>query len=299
MSSAALRWTFGPFALDPANACLWRGTEAVALSPKVFDVLHYLVQHPNRVVTKDELLDAVWPETAVTDAVVRVAIGALRKALDDTSLPRFIATVPRRGYRFLAPVTVVDASESPDVPPSPHATLTPAPPPFLVERAAMLQQLGEAWARARQGQRQVVWVTGEAGIGKTTVVEAFRAAVATDPAVWLAAGQCVEHYGTGEAYLPVLEALGQLCRGAGGERLVALLRQNAPTWLVQMPWLFTTAHREQLHDELQRVTRERMLRQGGEAECEAAACFQSALDIARHQQAKSLELRAATSLARL
>ena len=58
-----------------------------------------------------------------------------------------------------------------------------------------MQQLGEAWARARQGQRQVVWVTGEAGIGKTAVVEAFRAAVATDPTVWLVAGQCVEHYG--------------------------------------------------------------------------------------------------------
>ena len=112
----------------------------------------------------------------------------------------------------------------------------------------MLQRLGEM-ARARQGQRQVVWVTGEAGIGKTTVVEAFRAAVATDPAVWLAAGQCVEHYGTGEAYLPVLETLGQLCRGTGGEHLVTLLR-HAPTWLVQMPWLLTTAHREQLRDEL-------------------------------------------------
>jgi DNA-binding winged helix-turn-helix (wHTH) protein len=185
MLSAARRWTFGPFGVDLANACLWRGTEVVALSPKAFDVLHYLVQHPNRVVTKDELLDAVWPETAVTDAVVRVAIGVLRKVLNDTTPPRFIATVPRRGYRFLAPVTVAGASESPDVPPAPHATLTPAPTPLLVGREAMLQRLGEVWAQACQGQRQVVWVTGEAGMGKTSVVEAFRAAVATDPAVWL------------------------------------------------------------------------------------------------------------------
>jgi predicted ATPase/DNA-binding winged helix-turn-helix (wHTH) protein len=264
MSSAALRWTFGPFAVDPANACLWHGTEAVALSPKAFDVLHYLVQHPNRVVTKDELLDAIWPETAVTDAVVRVAIGILRKALDDTAPPRFIVTVPRRGYRFLAPVTVADVSESTEVPPSPHATLPPAPPPLLVGREAMLQRLKEAWARVRQGQRQVVWVTGEAGIGKTAVVEAFRAAVATDPAVWVAAGQCVEHYGTGEAYLPVLEALGQLCHGPDGGRLVGLLQQHAPTWLVQMPWLLTPAHREQLRDEVQGATRERMLREFAE-----------------------------------
>ena len=86
----------------------------------------------------------------------------------------------------------------------------------------------------------------------------------SDPAVWLAAGQCVEYYGTGEAYLPVLEALGQLCRRTDGERLVALLHQHAPTWLAQMPWLLTTTHREQLRDELQGVTRERMLREFAE-----------------------------------
>jgi DNA-binding winged helix-turn-helix (wHTH) protein len=207
----------------------------VALSPKAFDVLqHYPVKHPNRLVTKDDLLDAVWPETAATDAVVRVAIGVLRKALGDTAPPRFIATVPRRGYRSLASVTASAASESAAIPPSPHASFTPAPPPLLVGREAMLQRLEEAWVQARQERRQMVWVTGEAGIGKTAMVEAFRAAVAMDPAVWLAAGQCVKHYGTGEAYLPVLEALGQLCHGAGGERLVALLQQHAPTWLVQM-----------------------------------------------------------------
>ena len=265
MPSSVPLWNFGPFALDSTNACLWRGAEAVALPPKAFDVLHYLVMHPDRLVTKDELLDAIWPETAVTDAVVRVAIGALRKVLEDTTRPpRFIATVPRRGYRFLAPVTVADAAASIAATPAPQASLRPAPPPLLVGREAMLQRLGAAWAQARQGQRQVVWVTGEAGIGKTTIVEAFRAAVAMDPTVWLAAGQCVEHYGTGEAYLPVLEALGQLCRGAGGAHLVTLLRQHAPTWLVQMPWLLTAAHREQLRDELQGTTRERMLREFAE-----------------------------------
>src|SRR5262245_53767826 len=101
MPSAVPRWNFGPFTLDSTNACLWRGAEAVALQPKTFEVLHYLVTHPNRLVTKAELLDAIWPETAVTDAVLRVAIGALRKVLDETTPPRFIATVPRRGYRFL------------------------------------------------------------------------------------------------------------------------------------------------------------------------------------------------------
>jgi hypothetical protein len=70
--------------------------------------------------------------------------------------------------------------------------------------------------------------------------------------VWLASGQCVEHYGLGEPYLPILEALGQLCRGPAGVRLGALLRQQAPTWLVQMPWLLTRADREHLQQEVSR-----------------------------------------------
>src|SRR5215510_294107 len=96
------QWHFADFRLDPDNACLWRGTQLVALTPKAFDVLHYLVTHPDRLVTKDTLLDTVWPETAVSEAVVRIAIGELRRALGDTAqAPRFIATMPRRGYRFV------------------------------------------------------------------------------------------------------------------------------------------------------------------------------------------------------
>src|SRR2546423_10859797 len=103
MSSS--QWVFDRFRSDQDPACLWRDAEAIVLPPKTFAVLHYLVTHPDRLVTKDELLDALWPETAVTDAVLRVAIGTLRKVLGDTAqMPRFIATVSRRGYRFLAPV---------------------------------------------------------------------------------------------------------------------------------------------------------------------------------------------------
>ena len=255
------QWVFDRFYLDLDRACLWNGAEVVTLSPKAFDVLHYLVTHPNRLVTKDELLEAVWPATAVSDAVVRVAIGTLRKVLGDTAhTPRFIATVSRRGYRFLAPVSQSAPTEFSVLPASPTLPLlSPSRP--LVEREEVLQSLEEAWGRARQGRRQVVWVTGEAGIGKTAVVDALRARVATDPMVWTAVGQCVEHYGTGEPYLPVLEAVGQLCRSPNGARLVALLRQHAPTWLFQMPWLLTEADRMRLPQEIQGATQERMLRE--------------------------------------
>ena len=87
------QWRFADFRLDLANACLWRGTQTIALTPKAFDVLHYLVTHPDRLVTKDTLLEAVWPETAISDAVMRIAIGELRRVLGDTAqAPRFIAT---------------------------------------------------------------------------------------------------------------------------------------------------------------------------------------------------------------
>jgi class 3 adenylate cyclase/predicted ATPase len=127
---ASLQWCFADFRLDADNACLWRGTQPIALTPKAFDVLHYFVTHPDRLVTKDTLLDAVWPETAVSEAVVRIAIGELRRALGDTvQTPRFIATVPRRGYRFVAPVveyaaTVPGPTDAPPLETSdmPHAS---------------------------------------------------------------------------------------------------------------------------------------------------------------------------------
>ena len=67
------QWLFGDFRLDPDNARLWRGTQAITLTPKAFDVLHYLVTHADRLVSKDMLLDAVWPEMTISDTVVRIA----------------------------------------------------------------------------------------------------------------------------------------------------------------------------------------------------------------------------------
>jgi predicted ATPase len=134
----------------------------------------------------------------------------------------------------------------------------------LVEREAVLTHLHAALVQARQGMRQVVFLTGEPGIGKTMVVEAFLAQAVAETSVWVAHGQCVEHYGTGEAYLPVLEALGELCRAPEKAHVITVLRQQAPTWLAQMPWLLTATDRALLQQELQGVTRERMLRECAE-----------------------------------
>ena len=109
------------------------------------------------------------------------------------------------------------------------------------------------------------FITGEAGIGKTALVEAFVAQVATEADVWIGHGQCIEQYGTGEAYLPVLEALGRLCRGPEGAHFLAWLRQQAPSWLAQMPALLPDADRDACQRLAQDVTQARMLRELAEA----------------------------------
>ena len=104
---------FGPFRLDRENECLWRGKQAVALKPKAFAVLRYLVEHPGRLVTKNELLDAVWSDVAVSEGVLKFCIREIRKALGDKpQAPRFIETLHRRGYRFLPAVTTQPVSSS-------------------------------------------------------------------------------------------------------------------------------------------------------------------------------------------
>ena len=113
------------------------------------------------------------------------------------------------------------------------------------------------------GERQIVFVTGEAGIGKTSLVDTFARSLASDRNIRIGRGQCLEQYGTSEAYLPVLEAVGRLCREH--QQLVDVLRAHAPMWLLQMPSLLSASDREVLSREVFGATRERMLREMGEA----------------------------------
>src|SRR5579872_4591356 len=95
-------FVFSPFRLDAANERLWRDSSIVNLRPKTFEVLLYLVQNAQRLVTKRELLDSVWAGTSVSDELLRGYIRELRETLgDDAKEPSYIETVPARGYRFL------------------------------------------------------------------------------------------------------------------------------------------------------------------------------------------------------
>ncbi len=289
--NVAAQLFFPPFRLDPVNQRLWREGNEIPLRQKTFAVLRYLVEHPDQLATKEALLDAVWPETYVSDVVLTVCIRELRRALgDERKTPRFIATVHGRGYRFIAAVSAAIVS-SPKFQVSSQNT-EPAKlfqpetrnqklEICLVGREAELAQLHRWLARAADGERQIVFVTGEPGIGKTTVVDAFLSGISdqesrntypipTDPrsptpVPWVARGHCNEHFGAGEPYLPLLEAVSALGREPDGPPMAAVLKHYAPTWLVQLPAFVDPAERDTLQRQTAGVTRERMSRELAEA----------------------------------
>jgi DNA-binding winged helix-turn-helix (wHTH) protein len=245
---------FGPFRLDTADECLWLDDARITLTPKVFAVLRHLVDHPGRLVTQDELLEAIWPETYVQPEILRRYILELRKALgDDPKSPQFIETLPKRGYRFIPPVQEVSLVSAPDGVPGP------------VGRDHELAGLDGHLRKALQGHRQLVLVTGEAGVGKSTLLDAFELRLAGHSGMRIARGQCVEGFGGKEAYYPILDAFGQLIRGPGAEGIIQILASQAPTWLIQFPFLLKADQRDALQREILGATRERMVREICEA----------------------------------
>ena len=104
----ATAYEFGPYRLDPLGRSLLRDGEVVALPPKAVEVLVALVRHPGAVMGKPELIEAVWPETIVEEANLNQMIFLLRRAFGEDSASGYIATVPRRGYRFTAGVRTIE-----------------------------------------------------------------------------------------------------------------------------------------------------------------------------------------------
>ena len=246
---------FPPFRLDLDTQRLLRGSNPVPLTPKAFAVLQFLAARSHRLVTKEEILRAVWAGTHVQDTVLKVCIGEIRKALGDRArAPRYIETSLKRGYRF---VGKIDGGSHRHPPNTRRAG--------FVGRGPEIARLQEALDASRRGERQVVFVTGEAGIGKTAVVQALLEGAASEPGIWVARGTCLEQYGSGEAYLPVLEGLGRVAGRPEGAKLAALLRRHAPTWLTQMPSLIGETEREFLDREIIGATGERMVRELAEA----------------------------------
>jgi DNA-binding winged helix-turn-helix (wHTH) protein len=197
---------FSPFRLDLSDERLWRADNPIQLRPKTYGVLAHLIARAPSLVTHAELHSAVWGDCAVTPGTLTQSISELRAALDDRARPpRFIETAHRRGYRFIASVSSSVTGESSRPTETPRAIREDK---LLVGRESELGQLETAVQAANLGRRQLIFVTGEPGIGKTTLVRSFLQKLADqDDDLRIAWGHCVELHGESEAYLPILNAL--------------------------------------------------------------------------------------------
>jgi predicted ATPase len=215
-------------------------------------MLRYLLAHAGRLVTKAELRQHVWGGTHVTDTVLRVSVQEIRTALGDTAAaPQYLETVAQQGYRF----RVGGVTE--DLPPR-----TAGP---IVGRQQEVARLEDWFQRAAHGTRQLVFVSGDVGIGKTTMVDRFLAHGAAENVGRIGRGQCAAHYGEEEPYLPVFEALWQLSRGPAHDAILAVLRRYAPLWLAQLPGLVSEPELERLQRQVARATPTRMRRELAQA----------------------------------
>ena len=252
--------------------CIWRDGERISVPPKAFLVLRCLLAQPGQLVTKQQLMAAAWPDTFVGDVVLNVAIRQLREACgDDSKAPRFIETVHRRGFRWIGDAHLSGVEDRP-------AQQQDSATPDFVGRAAALVELERCYGQAAAGRRQVVFVTGDSGIGKTALVDEFLRRLGvkglgvgeSDPPqpptpnpltpVFVARGQCTESFIAGAAYRPMVEAIESLLRH-GGSAMRAAFVKHAPTWMLQMPELLSAEEVEALRRSVTASSGDRLQRE--------------------------------------
>ena len=242
---------FSGHRFEPSNGLLTRGGVEIRLRPKTAAVLAVLVSRAGEVVTKAELVDEVWDGTT-GDESLAVCVAELRRALGEHPQDAgCIATAHRRGYRFVVAVTT-----------TPEQAAADAEPPTGRERE--LAELSSWWSSAASGARTVGFVAGEAGAGKSALVEAFVAGLRGPVRIALGMGRCVDERGR-EPYLPFLDAFAAICRGASGARFREILWDIAPTWLLMLPGLVEPSAAQDLRRRAADRSVGRLLREAADA----------------------------------
>jgi DNA-binding winged helix-turn-helix (wHTH) protein len=188
--------SFGPFRLDVREQRLWKGAEALKLRRKPFAILRFLAENPLRLVTQEEVVAAVWGKIAMSESLLRTHMAHVRRAVGEG----VVETVVGRGYRFLLDVEK-------DTPPAAAPEQIEALAAGLVGRREEMSFLRQAFDAVLDRKRLLLFLSGDPGIGKTTLIDAFLAQVALPRGALVATGGCVEQFGASEAYLPVFTAL--------------------------------------------------------------------------------------------
>jgi DNA-binding winged helix-turn-helix (wHTH) protein/tetratricopeptide (TPR) repeat protein len=241
-------YRFGAFRMDCGQRLLVHRGRRVTLRGKAFDLLELLACSEGRIVDKAALLATLWPGIVVHENNVAVTVRSLRKALHehDPAL-ELIETVPGRGYRLASAMLPIVGSPAPLATPSAVAvSRAPSPgrederegarlEPF-VAREAELARLDALWVAARGGAGQVVFVSGEPGVGKSALVQRFvERALAEAPLSLVLRGQCIPLFGLAEPHLPWREALAAGLSSPAGAELLEALRLYAPGWCARLP----------------------------------------------------------------
>ena len=260
---------FGPFRLDLEAGMLFRDNEPVPLGQRATALLSALVERPGALISKDALVDAAWQGLAVEDSNLSVQIATLRRVLGEAGGADWIETMPRRGYRFVGPVVRSQKTNGSSVATSGQQALTQrsgepilspsGDPSLVVGRTAPLEMLEGMKQRILAGQRQVAFVTGEAGIGKTAFI-AKATELLTGQGFDLLYGRCTERFGNNEVFLPLIDALVTRYR-ANGLDLLPIIRTHAPTWMLQLPGVIDAPEHAAFQEQMFGATRERMLRE--------------------------------------
>jgi DNA-binding winged helix-turn-helix (wHTH) protein/tetratricopeptide (TPR) repeat protein len=200
-------FNFGPFELDVSTRELKRDGRSIALQPRMFGVLRYLIEHRERVVTKQELLDALWGGYQLNAVAVPWTINRLRKALGTAQHEHdatYIETVRGHGYRFVGELQARVAT-SVLAPVAPETAPPAAARRVFVGRTSVMAQLSQLLSTARGGEGTLCLLAGEAGIGKTScALELAARAEQRGVPVWL--GRCFEH-GAAPALWPFVQVL--------------------------------------------------------------------------------------------
>jgi DNA-binding winged helix-turn-helix (wHTH) protein/tetratricopeptide (TPR) repeat protein len=213
---------FGACEVDLRSGEVRRAGTVVRLQDKPLQLLTVLLERPGQLVTRDEIRERIWGASRYHDFEdsLNQAVRKLREAFADTAIsPRFVETIPRRGYRFIA---ALQGQE-------PNAAKR-----TTVGRERELAEIRAEFELAASGRGRVVCVSGEPGIGKTTVVETALERLANSGACLIATGRCSERLAGTESYLPVIECLESLLRSDDAAAVRDSLEQVAPSWLVQL-----------------------------------------------------------------
>ncbi|HYD46710.1 MAG TPA: AAA family ATPase [Terriglobales bacterium] len=245
----------GRFAIDLRRERLTRDGTEVHLRQQCWDVLACLARHVGQTLAKERLQSELWGSTAIDPNAIHYVLWDLRRSLARVDGGHLIEKIPRRGYRLAlddagaaTPVTVAQPSER---------SLGESAPSVL-GREPELALLHRRLAGAANGQRQLVFVAGEPGIGKSALLDCFVQSVAGQGNWVVSRASCLPMQGAGEPYAPLLEAVEVLCAKEGPEDL----KRHAPSWLVQMPNLLPVEEMEVLRQSLAGIGPTRMIREG-------------------------------------